>query len=80
MASGNVIYRLCFRIMMLNCDIWSADVRDCMSPSRAIVTHLVTQVLAERFVAILHAAVACRRPGGEVTLNPSDNSKYESGT
>jgi hypothetical protein len=39
---GKVIRRACFRILLLSCDVWSADVHECMLLSRAVVTRLVT--------------------------------------
>ena len=43
-VSGNDIGRSCFRILTLSCDVWSADVRGCTPPSKAVVTRLVTHI------------------------------------
>ena len=42
-VSGNVIGRSCFRILLMSCDAWSADVHRRTPPSRAVVTQLVTR-------------------------------------
>jgi hypothetical protein len=44
MASGNDIYRSCFRIFSLSCYTWFTIVRWRPSPSSTIVTQLVTRL------------------------------------
>ena len=40
--SGNAIYRACFHILALSCDVLSANVHGRTSLSTAVVTQLVT--------------------------------------
>ncbi len=41
-VSGNFVGCSCFRILALSCGVWSVDVHGRISPSRAVVTRLVT--------------------------------------
>ena len=43
-VSGNGIDRSCFRILLMSCGVWSADVHGRMSLSRTVVTRLVTHL------------------------------------
>jgi hypothetical protein len=47
-VSGNVVGCSCFRILVVSCSAWSADVHGRMPPSRAVVTQLVTRLLRLR--------------------------------
>ena len=42
-VSGNVVGCSCFRILLMRCGKWSADVHGRMPPPRAVVTRLVTR-------------------------------------
>jgi len=45
-VSGNFVGCICFRVLPLNCAVWSVDVHERLSLSLAIVTQLVTRSLA----------------------------------
>ena len=45
-VSGNDIGRSCFRILMMSCDLWSADVHGRTAPSKVVVTRVVTHIQA----------------------------------
>jgi hypothetical protein len=48
-VSGNSVSSPCFRILFLKCDVTSAGVHGCLSPSVVIVTQLVTLPVADRY-------------------------------
>jgi hypothetical protein len=43
-ALGNAVWCSCFRIVLMSCGVWSADVHGRLSPSRVVVTQLVTRL------------------------------------